>query len=132
MQKRLFIDKYDISNLGGQMIVEIDDNDFSNSIIQDGNIDSFWIEKRIAIITIVKEDKKNKYMLAGIFYPKSQVLSIDELVEKINSEDRDRHYRLLTAEEVKLVAEYNLERLTNASYSSHNNELRKKGQALEK
>jgi len=124
MQNRLFVDIHDISELRGQFIIQINNDDFSNTIVKNGEVDSFWIEKRISQVVIAKEKRKSLYMLSGIFYPHSSLLSLEELVEKINSIGEDRHYRLMSALEVKLMVDYNLERITKYENSSRERSLK--------
>ena len=108
MQHRLSIDDKDLTYLAGMFIIEMDNDDFRNSVLdKKGNIDGFWIEKRISFLAITKEERNQKYSLCGLYYPHSKEMKSEEMVEYINR-DRDRHYRLLNPDEVKAIQEYKL------------------------
>jgi len=99
MQSILKIEEKDIKKVNGLFVVEIDNNDYSDSIIKNKKIDSFWIEKRISHIVSIND----KWILAGFYYPHSKELSVQDFVKKINSEFSSRHYRLLSNKEINLV-----------------------------
>jgi hypothetical protein len=101
MQKKLKINKEDIKHLNGRYILLVNNDDFSETIVSDGKIDPFFIEKRISKVVVTKDtNRKDGYILSGFFYPHSGFLDKDGLVSEINDCHEKRHYRLLTPEEV--------------------------------
>jgi hypothetical protein len=101
MQKILKINKDDIKHLVGRYIILVNNDDFRETIINNGKVDSFFIEKRISKVVVTKDtNRKDGYILSGFFYPHSSFLNKDELVFEINNAYDKRHYRLLTPKEV--------------------------------
>lgn len=124
MQNRLFIDKHDINTLTGMYIIEIDNDDFRDSIIENGKIDSFWIEKRISQV-IQTNEKENKWILSGFYYPHGRSLTKEELIKTINSNDRKRHFRLLKLKELKLACKEFIKLSKKYAKSSRENSIKR-------
>ena len=89
-------------SLVGRFIVEIDSDKLDDSIIADNKIDPYWVKERISQISLISK-KESHYMLTGFFSSHSDILSKDELIDWINECSPNRHYRLMTDEEVKLA-----------------------------
>jgi hypothetical protein len=101
MQKILKITKEDIKHLNGRYIILVNNDDFRETIINNGEVDSFFIEKRISKVVVTRDtNHKEGYILSGFFYPHSDYLDKDGLVSEINNAHDKRHYRLLTPKEV--------------------------------
>ena len=108
MQQILRLDKYDRDTVRGLYIIQINNDDYANNILKDdGTVDSFWVEKRVSVISVLNEDS-NKFCLIGIYYNHSELIDFDELVELVNDTSGDRHYRMMSVAEITAVMKFRL------------------------
>lgn len=101
------ITEEDVRFMLGRYIIRLDNGKHDTKI---ANNISFYAEKRISLVTTVRDEtsgkSETKYTMAGIWYAHSGVLTAEEFVKVFNSEGEDRYYRFMTRAEVDVLMDY--------------------------
>jgi len=97
MQIILQVDEKSLSRLVGRYLVEVNDDDFRSSILEDGDITFFHVEKRVSSIVDIGD---GEYILAGVYYPHSKRLISKDMISRINKPTKGRHMRLMSVAEI--------------------------------
>lgn len=106
MITKTIINEKDIHKLKGKYVIEINDKDIDVDYFST-KTKGFLMEKRISFIS---EGKKGMNF-NGFFYSHGSELSDKEFVEHFNNPGTDRHMRLLTPKELKILMNWMIEDL---------------------
>lgn len=113
MINKLEIREEDLQKLRGKFIIQVNNDDHSPF---ENQSKGFLLEKRISFISYIDstKDAEANYVLSGFYYNHRKPMIGKDFVNYINSGgSEDRHFRLLTPKELKILFKWQKQELLN-------------------